>query len=298
MKSSRAVGILFVFLSAVIFGFTPVLAGISYQGGNNGVNMAFLRALLPLPILLVMGSMQARGKKPTCAQLRTGALLGCMQFGCTILLYSAYSFISVGVATTLHFLYPLLVVCWRVLADRKRPGALKLAGLGLGLAGVVCLLERGEGALDPTGVALALLSSVFFAAYMLFLQKENRQPMPLYQLTSIISATGVVVCGAAGLGLGKLTLMLTPEAWGYAAACALLVTIGGSTLLQAGVRRVGDADASIYSLLEPLTSILFGMMLLGEDFSLRKGISCLLILAGLLVTALCDRQESRKGEQV
>jgi drug/metabolite transporter (DMT)-like permease len=201
-------------------------------------------------------------------------------------------------ATTLHFLYPLLVVCWRALADRKRPGVLKLAGLVLGLAGVVCLLEPGGEVLHPTGAALALLSSVFFAAYMLILQKENHHPLPLYQLTSVISLTGVAVCGAAGAALGKITFALTPEAWGYAAACALLVSIGGSALLQAGVRRVGDANASIYSLLEPITSILFGMLLLGESFTPRKALSCGLILLGLLLTALCDRREAKEGRDV
>ena len=114
----------------------------------------------------------------------------------------------------------------------------------------------------------------------------------------IISLTGVAVCGAAGAALGKLTFSLTPEAWGCAAACALLVSIGGSALLQAGVRRVGDANASIYSLLEPITSILFGMLLLSETFTPRKALSCGLILLGLLLTALCDRRETKEGRDV
>lgn len=50
----RGIGIICVVLSAVIFGFTPVIAALSYRGGNNGVNMALIRALVPLPILFFL----------------------------------------------------------------------------------------------------------------------------------------------------------------------------------------------------------------------------------------------------
>ena len=72
---------------------------------------------------------------------------------------------------------------------------------------------------------------------------------------------------------------------------AFAVTIGGTAVFQAGVRLVGDADAAIYSLLEPITSIVFGLLLLGEVFTTRKAISCALILLGLLLTTLADRKK-------
>jgi hypothetical protein len=56
MKKKQLIGQLCIIGSAIIFGFTPVLAAISYQGGNNGINMAFLRALVPIPVLLIMTS--------------------------------------------------------------------------------------------------------------------------------------------------------------------------------------------------------------------------------------------------
>ena len=68
--------------------------------------------------------------------------------------------------------------------------------------------------------------------------------------------------------------------------------MGGCTLLQLGVRLAGDADSSIYSLLEPLTSILFGMMLLGETLTMKKALSCAMILGGLLITSLADRKKA------
>ncbi len=294
MKKSRALGTFYVFLSAVVFGFTPVLANLSYAGGNNGVNMALLRAVIPLPALMVMARIFSPGYKANARQIAMGALLGGLNFGCNLMLYSSYSYIPVGIATTLHFLYPLFVMLYHVVFHGERPAFAKWVGLLLGVLGAALLIEMGKGGLSPKGMILALVSGVLFASYVVILQREAQQPLPLYRLMTVASVSGAVLCVVAGAALGKLTLALTPQAWMFAAAAALLASIGGAAVFQAGVRLVGDTDAAIYSLLEPLTSIAFGLILLGEHITLRKGASCLLILCGLLITALADRRAAAR----
>ena len=282
-RTKQLTGYAGVLASAVIFGFTPVLAALSYQGGSNGVNMAFLRAALPLPVLYAL---TRRHPKPDAAQRRLGAVLGLLLFGCALLLYSSYAYIPVGLATTLHFLYPLYVVLYEWLVQRRSPGALRLAGLVLGLSGSMLFLQPGEGALHPAGLLLALLSGVCYAGYIVVLSRESQRPMPLYRLMFEVSRSGAVLCLVAGLLLGRLTLRLTPQAWVCAVLVALLAAVVACVLFQAGVRIVGKANAAIFSLLEPITSIVFSVLLLGDALSPAKLTGCALILAGLLVTAL------------
>ena len=288
MRKNQISGVIFVFLSAVIFGFTPVLAAISYQGGNNGINMAFLRAFLPIPVLLLLWFFTARKSVPTRRQVGTAVILGGLLFGCTLLLYSSYAYISPGIATTLHFMYPLYVVLFNTVFRRQKPGMIRIAGMLLGMIGAVMLVDLGGGSSDPLGLFLAFLSGIFYAAYILVLQKESAAPMPLYQLMTIVSISGAALCAVVGLAMGKLTLVLTAPAWGYAISVAMLTAIVGCVLFQAGVRRVGDANAAIFSLLEPLTSIIFGVILLHDAFSFQKGLGCALILLGLLCTSCAD----------
>lgn len=282
-RTKQLTGYAGVLASAVIFGFTPVLAALSYQGGSNGVNMAFLRAALPLPVLYALAR---RHPKPDAAQRRLGAVLGLLLFGCALLLYSSYAYIPVGLATTLHFLYPLYVVLYEWLVQRRSPGALRLAGLVLGLSGSMLFLQPGEGALHPAGLLLALLSGVCYAGYIVVLSRESQRPMPLYRLMFEVSRSGAVLCLVAGLLLGRVTLRLTPQAWVCAVLVALLASVVACVLFQAGVRIVGKANAAIFSLLEPITSIVFSVLLLGDALSPAKLTGCALILAGLLVTAL------------
>ncbi|MBQ8536592.1 MAG: EamA family transporter [Clostridia bacterium] len=276
-----------VLLSAVIFGFTPVLAALSYQGGNNGVNMAFLRALLPLPVLYLLA--RRCGDAPSFSQRKTGAVLGALLFGCTLLLYSSYAYLSVGLATTLHFMYPLYVALFEKLVQHRHLGRARVAGLVIAMAGMVLLLDMSDGGMNPIGLLLAGLSGVCYGGYIIVLGREAKDPMPLYRLMFEVSRAGAVLCAAVGLAMGRLTLALSGAAWGYAVCVAMLAAIVGCVLFQAGVRIVGKSNAAIFSLLEPVTSIIFSILLMGDSLSLIKLMGCALIIGGLGVTTLHKR---------
>ena len=91
------------------------------------------------------------------------------------------------------------------------------------IAGALLLVESGDGGLSPFGTALALGSGVVFAAYIILLDREAGNPLPLYRLMTVTSLTGAVLCAAAGLCMGCLTLVMTPQAWLFVALTALLV---------------------------------------------------------------------------
>ena len=287
LKKSSLSGILCVFGSAVIFGFTPVLAAISYQGGNNGINMAFLRAFVPIPLLVLIGW---RMPRLTGRQWKQGLLAGCALFGCTLMLYSSYEYISPGLATTLHFLYPLYVIVYEAIRSRKSPGKVRIAALLTGLLGSSLFLESREGG-SFIGFVLALGSGVAYAVYINVLGKESRNPMPLYRLMLLVSIGGSVLCGAAGLAMGKLTVSLTGTAWICAVSVALLTAVVGCVLFQRGVREVGEANAALFSLLEPITSVLFSVWLLHDSLSPQKILGSIMIISSLFIISLHDRKK-------
>ena len=284
MKKSKFFGQLCVFGSAIIFGFTPVLAAISYQGGNNGINMAFLRALIPIPVLLFLGrNMPMPGK----SQWKSGLIAGCLSFGCTLLLYSSYEYISPGLATTLHFLYPLYVTVYEAVRDRKRPGGVRLLGLALGLVGSLLFLDGVSAGGSLLGFVLAVGSGLAYALYIIALGKEaEAEPMPLFRLMLVVSISGVFMCGAAGLMMGKIVIHMPGTAWLCAIGVALLAAVVGSVLFQRGVREIGGADSALLSLFEPITSVVFSVWLLGDVLSVSKVLGSVLIMCSLVLISL------------
>ncbi len=221
-----------------------------------------------------------------------GIIAGLLSFGYVLLLYSSYEYLSIGIATVLHFLYLLYVVLFEVCFRRKRLRHIQAVGLALCCIGVLFSVELGgNGKLNWIGILLAIGSGIVYAAYIILLEQESKRPLPVYLLMMIISLTGVVLCGTVGTIAGRITFSMPVAAWTYIVPCVLLVSLVACVLFQLGTRNIGGTDAAIYSLLEPVTSIVFGCLLMGDTLPVSNIIGSTLILSGLLCNALAERQD-------
>ncbi len=291
-------GVLCTIASAVIFGFTPILTRITYDGGANGVTMTFLRAVLFLPamflclkVLNIPVSVDRRELRDVFLACGMGAATT------TILLYASYAYISVGMATTLHFIYPVVVslVCVLFFKDRLSPAtAFALVSCFVGV-----LLVAGKfGGGSAAGVFMALLSGVTFAYYMVYADKTALKEMHFFKLSFWLCIMLALFSGAFGLLSGTLTFSLTPKAWFYAFLVSFFTSMGAVTLLQLGIKLAGATTASILSTFEPITSVVLGVAVLGEELSPMKLAGCLCIIAGVLVITLLKAKRDLMPEKL
>ncbi len=283
MMNTYSKGILFTFLSAVIFGFTPILVRISYNGGANGITIAFLRAYLALPFLyaLVRRHGDSLGLSPK--ELKTVLMLGCVGSAATTLcLYISYNYISVGMATTLHFIYPLLVSIGCVLFLHQKLLSYQKTSLLLGCAGILLFMDfHSSGSM--MGVFLALLSGVCYAFHISYMSASGIQDMYFFKLSFYLCLVMGTVCGLFGLATGNLALDMTKTACFFALMVSLLTSVGAISLLQLGIRLTGPSTAAILSTLEPITSVVLGILILHEELSVLKLLGCVLILSSVAV---------------
>lgn len=284
-------GYLAIVSSALIFGVTPILAAISYGEGNNGINMAFLRAALPIPLFLVIS---LRFPRPTNSQVKRGVFSGLCLFGCTLMLYSSYQFISPGLATTLHFLYPVYVTVVNVCRKRCSFNRELLIGLTFSVIGIILFLNPGELDGNAAGYALALGSGVMYALYVFSLESEASNPLPTFQLMLIISITGAILCGTVGLLLNQVIIMSSIKAWLYSVIVVLLVAVVACELFQFGVRKTGGTNAAIFSLLEPISSVLFSVLLMGDNMTFQTAAGCSMIMLGLIIITIKNIRAPRE----
>jgi Predicted permease, DMT superfamily len=280
-------GVVYTITSALIFGFTPILTRIAYDGGANGVTMTFLRASLCLPLLFAVLAYSNISVRVTRRELWS-LFLACGMGGAltTITLYASYAYIPVGMATTLHFVYPILVSLGCVAFYRDRMTSVTVAALVAGTVGVVLSadgLAAGNG--SAFGVALALFSGLTFAYYAIAVEKSGLFRMHYLKLTFWFCVFSALFSGGYGLASGSLTLSLTPRAWCYAWIVSFFASIFGITLLQIGIKRVGATAASILSTFEPITSVVLGVLILGERMSPAKLAGCACILVGVVLIA-------------
>ena len=187
-------------LSALIYGIAPMLAKIAYMGGVNGMTLTFLRTFLMLPLLFVLMLARGRSFRLNKKELFDIIILGVVGGSFSIIsLYAAYDYISTGLATTLHFIYPLIIVVVSALIYREKITNMKLAAVMLVTLGIFLFVDLNTAA-DKIGVILAVLSGVFYSFYVIYMDHSGLDKMDYVKLTfylMIIMSAGTFIFGAA-----------------------------------------------------------------------------------------------------
>ncbi|MDM8214640.1 DMT family transporter [Desulfovibrio piger] len=296
-------GIILTMLSAIAFGFAFTLGPMTYgDGGSNPTTLTFLRNALSLPVLFLILRYQGISLKVTGKELISLTILGGVGNAfTTLLLFISFSLIDVGIATTIHFIYPVFVTIGCVLFFKEKLGFKKVVSLLVATCGIACFffgVDTSQGLQGGMilGLALAVISGVTYAFYIIYLDKSGLKNQPVFKITFYVALMSTIAMGVYGTGTGELTLgTLTTKSWGISLAFSLLCTVVALSLLQIGIKYVGASTAAILTTFEPITSIVCGVILLGETITTVKIIACSLIMIGVVMLSLAKGNKSESA---
>ena len=279
-------GCFFSILSAVIFGSMPLMAKYIYADGVNAVSLVFLRNLLSLVPL----AMLAYREKKTLAiplslipSVSLIALLGCCVT--PMLLFSSYRFMASGLATVFHFAYPSFVILAEILFLRKRVRGCSIASVLLCALGI-SLFYTPQDAFSLTGSLLALFSGVTFAGYVVLLSLFDKRPLSGFLLSFYITLASSIAALCICIATNNLVLPATFSGWGLCILFSLLVTTCAVVLFQKSIFLIGGAATSILGTLEPITSVIIGIVVFNEPFGVRILIGTVLVLVASVITVI------------
>ncbi|CEM62921.1 DMT family transporter [Treponema phagedenis] len=288
--SQKAKGVIAILLSAFIFGCMPILAKKFYIHGGNASTLIFLRFFLVLPFLYIVLRTQKIPLAISAKELFhliTASILGyCIS---VFLLFISYDYISVGLATAVHFIYPSLVVLVCIIFFKEKASLIKIAAVLMATTGVFLCGKSGEIA-SFFGLLIAFLSGVTFAVYVIYIDKSPLRKMNAIKLTfylCVISA--VIMLGYSGIRK-ELSLEFGIPAWSYALTLSILVSAGAVNLFQYGIKIIGAQNTSILSTIEPITGILLGVAILHEKLDILSISGACLILLAVFLIALGPRK--------
>lgn len=284
-------GYLFAILSAVIYGLMPLMASHIYADGVNAMTLVLLRNALALPVLAVLAFCQKKTLKIPAKAMGSVALLAA--FGCCItpvLLFSSYHFIPSGTATTIHFIYPAIVVVMGLLFLRKKAQLGTILSLVLCLGGI-CLFYKPDGDFHLGGAGLALASGLTFAIYVVILSTFRNEKVTGFLFTFYVALCSAVMMALTCLASGQLALPQTLTGWAWCLLFAVGVTCGAVMLFQQGTFLIGGERASILSTFEPITSVVVGVAFMGETIGPRDYVGIALVLAASILIAVSDMKK-------
>ncbi len=186
--------------------------------------------------------------------------------------------LQIGVAVTLQYLAPLLLLLWLWLAQGRRLSPSLWTAMAISLIGTILVVRAFQiGSLDAIGVAAGLVAALAYAYYLVNIERAGRFNAPA---TTLVWA----------FGFATLTWLLVQPLWTFPwgdftsfdsiLRVAFLIVLGTAVpfaCIVAALRHVPAARVAIVATLEPVLAALFAFVILDE------GLAAVQILGGMLV---------------
>ncbi|MDE6490787.1 MAG: EamA family transporter, partial [Muribaculaceae bacterium] len=217
------------------------------------------------------------------ASIVTG--LGILFAMSSLSLFFSFKFMDVGIASTLLFIYPVMVAVIMSVFFHERVTSTIVSAIVLALIGVGMLCQGDNGAtINAIGISLVMMSSLAYAIYMVAVQKI-RIDMPTEKLTFyvLIVCSIVILIHSAIMPGTSVEILAGAKAWGWALFLAIVPTVMSIDLANVALREIGSTPTAIMGALEPLTAVMIGATVFGEPITLRLSVGIVLILGSVML---------------
>lgn len=286
---NKITGILFTVASAVLFGLNPLITKSAYAAGSNSVMVTYFRMVFTgLMMWIFYRFTSDRTYRMNRKDFRKAVICAQGYVLTPVLLFSSYNYIGGGLASTLHFAYPIMVLIMSVIFFRQKLGPEKIAACLVAFLGII-LLGNAEGEKNSFGFFLALVSAATFAFYVAYLGYSGllKTAGPIY-LASFFCLMGAIELLPLLLAGGFMVRDLSLSGWLYIVLFSIVNGCLASTFFQIGTKLIGAPSASMLSTFEPLTGVAVGVLVYHEIVTGRSVIGIVLVLAAVLLVAYSD----------
>lgn len=289
--NNKAKGTICGIIAAVSYGTNPLGALNLYKEGINVNSVLFYRYGLAALVLFMVLFLKKESFKVSRKELKIVALLGLLFATSSLTLFTSFHFMDAGIASTLLFVYPIMVAILMAVFFKEKLSAVTLISITLALTGIALLCEGGDGsALSTVGVILVMVSSLTYALYIILINKAELK-MSAIKLTFyvLIFCIATILIYSIGNEGEQIQLLRTSSAWGYAIMLAIVPTIISLITMAIAVNIIGSTATAIMGALEPLTAVIIGVSIFGEQLTSRLMIGIVLILGAVVLIILLGK---------
>ncbi len=281
-------------VAAVSYVTNPLFAVPLYELGMDVSSVLFYRYLFAALILGVVMKVRRDSFRISRKQLGEMVILGVMFALSSVLLFEAYNYMDVGLASTLLFVEPvfLALILWAFF--KEKISRWTLISIGICLAGVLFLCNPGEGAhVTAAGVTMVMFSACAYALYMVGINKSGVGRMSGCAITFYSLLFGMIVFAVQT----RMFTMVRPVpsevlAWACVIGISIVPTIVSLLTVAISIKYIGSVPVAILGALEPITGVVFGVALFGEVLTLKATVGIVLIICAV-VTLVLTRDKSR-----
>lgn len=269
-------------IAAATYGMNPLFALPLYEAGMDPDSVLFFRYLFAIPVLGIMLKSRGRSLRLKKKEILPLIIMGLLVSLSSLALFQSYNYMEAGIASTLLFVYPILVAMIMTLFFREKLSFLTILCILLALAGIG-LLYKGENGttLSLTGIGLVMLSSLSYAIYIVSVNRPRLKDIATLKLTFYVLLFGLFLFFArVDFGRG-LHVAGTWYHWGNLIALAIFPTAISFLCTTQAIQYIGSTPTAILGALEPLTAVFFGVTIFGESLTFRLLCGIFMIIAAV-----------------
>ena len=291
-------GIFYAAISSMSFGFSPLFSLALIGAGLSDFDILSYRWLIAGTVLMIYAFCKKKSLRlNSFDEAWKIVLLSILRALTSVTLLIGYVNISSGIASTINFMYPVIVTLCMVLFFGEKRSLIDYLAIAASIFGVYLLASGDsimvEGGNTKLGLTCSLISAFSFAAYYIVMKQVKADKIEVVKFTTwIMMLSAVYFIIGAFISDGKLTIVTDARSWLNILGLGLWSTMVSNITGVKGNRRIGPTMTSILGALQPVTAVVLGVLFLNEHLYMRSLIGCTIILVAVTIIVL--HQKNRK----
>lgn len=289
-------GVFYASISSASFGFSPLFSLGLLSAGLSSFDVLSYRWFIAGLVLMIYAACKKKSLRlNSFEEAWKIILISALRSITAITLLIGFANISSGIASTINFMYPVIVsVCMMVFFGEKR-SLMDIMAILVSIFGVYLLASGDsiivEGGNTRLGLICSLISAFSFAAYYIVMKQVKADKIEVVKFTTwVMMLSTVYFIACAFIFDGKLTIVTDGRSWLNILGLGLWATMVSNITGVKAVRRIGPTQTSILGALQPVTAVILGVLFLGEHLYLRSCVGILLILISVSIVVMHQKK--------
>ena len=223
--NNKTKGFIYGAIAAASYGMNPLFTLPLYAAGMSVDIVLFYRYAFAVIVLGVLMKLQGQSFTLRKADILPLVIMGLLFSFSSLLLFMSYNYMDAGIASTILFVYPVMVAVIMGAFFKEKISAITVFSILLALSGIA-LLYQGDGnkPLSTVGIIFVLLSSLSYAIYIVGVNRSSLKTLPTTKLTFYAILFGLSVYIVRLNFCTELQIIPSPLLWADVLALAILPT--------------------------------------------------------------------------
>ena len=285
-------GLFYAAISSASFGFSPLFSIALIASGLTNFDVLSYRWLTAASVLVIYSFIKGKSLRlNSFSEVWKVMLLSALRAITSITLLIGYANIASGIASTINFMYPVIVAFCMMLFFGEQKSWVTFGAIALAILGVYLMASGDgltvEGGNTTLGLTCSLISAFSFAAYYIVMKRSKADKIEAVKFTTWIMVLSAVYFIAGGLITeGSISIVTDGKSWLYILGLGLWATMVSNFTGVKAIRRIGPTLTSILGALQPLTAVILGAIFLDEHLGLKAIAGIVLIMAAVIIIVL------------